>query len=369
MNKLSEDVIKSWLDPRGPVALVLREELGPVEGERGVFFPPTYASNNKVPYNIDELSDGTKVALIDSVGSQANRMEPMFSEEVDPELAKLVPQVAIDLGDGRRVSILVAGHRLGDALVRASELQPTAQEAFRRFLETGDAMPIAKLAPTSLVFGVWDSRDTQAKLPRIVQSVIRAWDVEILTRSAQYSPPVDYATLDVFSDEEKQKSEANPKSPVAQRGFVAVPSTDAHGGVVSKGPILRDVTVNLVALRRLRGASADDTAKLQRYVLGLSLVAATEPMDGFLRQGCLLVPREGRAGNWVEVARTGVRTERALDVDAARVFAKGAALAFGVAGGQTFKFQRARAKADVSQEGKGKGKDTEIRGKGKGGKG
>lgn len=356
MTKISEDIIKGWLDSRGPVALVLREELIPVEGDRGVFFPPTYASNNKVPYNIDVLSDGTKVALVDSVGSQANRMEPMFSEEVDPGLAKLVPQIAIDLGEGRTVSILVAGHRLGDALVRASELQPRAQEAFKRFLDSGDAMTIAQLAPTSLVFGVWDSRDTQAKLPRIVQSVIRAWDVEVFTRSAQYSPPVDYTTLDVFSDEEKQKSENNPKSPVAQRGFVAVPSTDAHGGVMARGPILRDVTINLIALRRLRGSSPDDTAKLKRYVLGLSLVAATEPMDGFLRQGCLLVPRDGQAAKWVEVARTGARTERTLTPDAAREFATQAAQAFGVAAGETFRFDKARAKADVAQDAKGKGK-------------
>lgn len=359
MTKLSEDLIKSWLDPKGPVALVLREELSPVEGDRGVFFPPTYASNNKVPYNIDELSDGTKVVLVDSVGSQANRMEPMFSAEFDPALAELVPQIAIDLGDGRTVSILEAGHRLGDALVRASELQPTAQAAFKKFLDTGDAELIAKLAPTSLVFGVWDSRDTQAKLPRIVQSVIRAWDVEVLTRSAQYSPPVDYAKLDVFSDEEKQKSENNPKSPVAQRGFVAVPSTDAHGGVVAKGPILRDVTINLIALRRLRGSSADATAKLQRYMLGLSLVAAAEPMDGFLRQGCLLVPREGQAGKWVEVARTGARTERTLTAEAAREFATQAAKAFGVDPAQTVKFDKTLAKADVSRDGKDKGKDKD----------
>jgi CRISPR-associated protein Csb1 len=75
MSTLSEETIKSWIDPKGPVALVLREHLMPVEGEDAVFFPPTYAD---VGYNIDELSDGTKVATIDSVGSQANRMEPVF---------------------------------------------------------------------------------------------------------------------------------------------------------------------------------------------------------------------------------------------------------------------------------------------------
>jgi hypothetical protein len=47
------------------------------------------------------------------------------------------------------------------------------------------------------------------------------------------------------------------------------------------------VTVNLVALRQLGG---DDGEALRAYVLGLALVAAAEPQDGFLRQGCLLTP-------------------------------------------------------------------------------
>ena len=55
--------------------MICKQKLLPVEGEGGVIFPPTYAD---IGYNIDTLSDGTKVATIDSVGSQANRMEPIF---------------------------------------------------------------------------------------------------------------------------------------------------------------------------------------------------------------------------------------------------------------------------------------------------
>ena len=76
MTTLTTETINSWADnPNGPVALHLKQKLVPVEGESGVIFPPTYAD---IGYNIDELSDGTKVATIDSVGSQANRMEPIF---------------------------------------------------------------------------------------------------------------------------------------------------------------------------------------------------------------------------------------------------------------------------------------------------
>lgn len=351
MSTLTEDVINSWIDPKGPVALVLKQHLVPVEGEGGVFFPPTYADLPQ-NYNIDTLADGTKVVTVDSVGSQANRMEPLFG--TDAELAALVPELKVEMEGGTTVSILEAGHRLGDAIVRSSELKDEAQDAFKTFLSQGDATKLAKLGPTSLVFGVWDSRDTQAKLPRLLQSVIRAWDVDRLTRSAQYVPAADYSKLEVFSEEEKEKSEGNAKSPLAQRGFVAVPATNAHGGVVARGPIIRDVTINLIALRRL--AAASDSAQLQRYILGLTLVAATEPMDGFLRQGCLLVPKLPAVGGWEQVARTGERTPLALDNAQARTLARRWAEDFGVGPARTVRFGKDLAKADLTEKDGGKAK-------------
>lgn len=348
---LTHDTINTWADNKdGPVALHLKQTLLPVEGEGGVIFPPTYAD---IGYNIDTLSDGTKVVTIDSVGSQANRMEPIFK---DPRYKDLVPQIEIVYGNEKTLSILDVGHRLGDALIRCVatdeegfDLRDAAQDAFKLLLDTGDASAIAKLAPTSLVFGVWDSRDTHAKLPRIVQSVIRAWDVNDLTRSAQYNPSLDYAALEVFSDAEKEKGEGNSKSPLAERGFVHVPAGEAHGGVVARGPIMRDVTVNLVALRRLGG---DDAQALRRYVLGLSLVAATAPLDPFLRQGCMIVPDPDKPAEWSLVERTGARKSVALTEEEARDYATASAHAFGVGKKRKLAFDKARAKEDVKNSGK-----------------
>jgi CRISPR-associated protein Csb1 len=345
LTPLTDDIVDAWIEPDGPVALVLQQHLQPVEGDGAVFFPPTYADLPE-NYNIDTLSDGTRVVTVDSVGAQANRIEPIFA--LDPELAALVPKVEIQLDDGTVVSILKAGHRLGDAIVRSSTLKDAARAAFEAFLSNGDATKIAKLAPTSLVFGVWDSRDTQAKLPRLMQSVIRAWDVDRLTRSAQFVPAIDYSQHDVFSEEDKEKSEGNAKSPLAQRGFVAVPATHAHGGVIARGPIVRDVTINLIALRRLNADT--DHAALRRYVLGLALVAGTEPIDGFLRQGCLLVPRADSQGNWQQVARSGERRAIALDSKSARALAKTWAAAFGVGASHTARFGKDLARADLTEK-------------------
>jgi CRISPR-associated protein Csb1 len=356
MNKLNADTIKNWIDRKGPVALVLKEFLVPVEGEGAVFFPPTYAPPSKTEdsnYNIDVLADGTKVALIDSVGSQANRMEPIFGGD-DPVLSALVPKVAFEIGGGLAISLLEAGHRLGDALIRSSTLKDEAKEAFADFLSKNDATKIAKLAPTSLVFGVWDSRDTFAKIPRLVQSVIRAWDVDKLKRSAQYTPPIDYSKLDVFSEDEKKKSEGDASTPLAKRGFVA-PATNALGGIIARGPIIRDVTLNLIALRRLNAGTPADSEKLRRYILGLCLVAATEPLDGFLRQGCLLVPKADQPAEWEQVARTGQREKVALDNEQARTLAAQWAKDYGVGEARAAKFGKELAKADLTEkEGKGK---------------
>lgn len=342
MTEFDSDFAESCAnDPAGPVALTVRQTLLPVEGGDAVIFPPTYAG---IGYNIDTLADGTKVATIDSVGSQANRMEPIFEKE---PYAALVPQVTITYGNDKSISILQAGHRLGDALVRSTALADEANAAFSTFLDTGDAAPIARLAPTSLVFGVWDSRDTQAKVPRIVQSVVRAWDIDDLKRSAQYMPPVDYAALEVFSDAEKDKQEGNQKSTLAQRGFVHVPATGEHGGIVVRGEIRRTVTVNLVALRRLSG---DDGPALRRYVFGLALVAATEPLDGFLRQGCLLTPDPDAPASWAAVGRDGTREAITLDGDAALTLAREAAAAFGVRESRSVPFDKARAKADATRK-------------------
>src|SRR3990172_7861513 len=136
------DVLKTydhWLEDAGPAALVIREYLMPVEGYDGVLFPATFAAGDNFPggYNIDEFPDGKNVCLIDSVGSQANRIEPLFARD---EYAGLVPQIVVKAGE-KEVNLLEAGHRAGDAIVRCSELQQTLQDAFKALLK-GDGTPL-----------------------------------------------------------------------------------------------------------------------------------------------------------------------------------------------------------------------------------
>jgi CRISPR-associated protein Csb1 len=339
-----------YLEADGPSALVIRQHLVPVEGRDGVLFPSTFAAGDGFTggYNVDSSPDGTNVCLVDSVGSQANRIEPIFKED---KYKDLVPQITVKAGE-KVVSILEAGHRAGDAIVRCSELQKDLQDAFKALL-SGNAEPLAKLAPTSLVFGVWDSRDTQAKVPRVVSSAIRAFNVRKLTRSAQYVPAVRYIETGLL----EEPADKATKDGYSVRGFLDVPATGSHGGVIADGGIRREATLALAALRLLSVAgNKDKTLALRRYILGLALVAFTYPPAGYLRQGCLLVlddePKEPH--QFVEVSPDGKREKCRITHEEALTFATAAAKAFGVGTHREVAFDPDRAKKDLAGDGKGK---------------
>jgi CRISPR-associated protein Csb1 len=212
----------------------------------------------------------------------------------------------------------------------------------------GNAQSMAKISPTSRVFGVWDSRDTQAKLPRLVASTIRAFDVKRLTRSAQFNPSADYIGLELLED----TTDTKVKKSYAERGFIHVPATGSHGGVIAKGGIRRDVTFSLAALRLL--AAGDDTQQtlaLRRYVLGLSLVALTAPAATYLRQGCNLVPDIDHPRTLTLVNADGTRSKLDLTHDQAITFAKIAANEFGIGASEAVTFNSDLAKKDIAGEG------------------
>lgn len=353
-----------WLSDGSDVAaLVMRQWLEPVEGKDAVIFPPTYTldgtdagsrfnKGDPVPgvykgqkgpmgYNLDWLDDGTSVCQIDSVGSQANRMEPIFTRE---KYKDLVPEVVVKAGE-KTVNLLEAGHRAADAIVRFSDLVGELETAFND-VRAGNATGLAKLAPTSLVFGVWDSRGTQVKLSRVVRSVIRAFRVKPLHRSAQYIPAVDYADNGLLDAPEGKKQQ----DAMSELGLSHAPAPWSHGGVLVEQEIRRDATLNLVALRALRAGNGADPLPLRRYILGLSLVAFTAPQETFLREGCQLVPDSDRPSKWSLVKHDGSREENFnLPHEQALEYATAAAKAFVVGPKKEATFDASAAREALGQ--------------------
>lgn len=327
---LTNGTIDDWAnDTSGPVALHLKQKLIPVEGEGAVIFPPTYAD---IGYNIDTLSDGTRVVTIDSVGSQANRMEPIFKNE---PYAELIPQIEIEFDkkrdDGERYtekrSLLDLAHRIADATVYSSPtLVQHVKEAFSALKQQGNAGPLCRLAPTSLLFGIWDSRGGSGeKRPRLVRSIIRAWNVQPLFAAAQFNSV--WKSLDPEQQAELKEEAKKRKTKLSEKGLADAPATFREvsqtaakhmqkflngspnperrilGGVMTNGRIEREITVNLVALRAIHGMDEEDTKIIRQYLLSLALIAATADIDLYLREGCHL--RYADENAWEAVPRRG----------------------------------------------------------------
>jgi CRISPR-associated protein Csb1 len=355
------EVLEKLIDHHGPVALTQSQELLPVEGRDGIFFPATFAAPEgatsdgrkaKSCYNIDEFADGTNVCLVDSVGSQANRIEPMFAAD---DLKHLVPQHSVVFNDTLPpLNLLFANHRIADALFRNSGFQKQIEDAFIQVIR-GNHEPLARLAPTSLVFGVWDSRGTSAKIPRLLTSAIRAFNVNCHTRSANFliQSTIDLKAAGILADGSSVE------------GFENALATRQPGGLQLRkdGSIRRDTTLNLAALRRLRCCThpgSEDLAKtdtLRRYILSLALIAIARPQETFLRQGCQLVPASDTAPLTLAVEAGGRRTPVELNYDCIVNFARQSAEAFRVSIGEEKPFDLVSAQKSTL------GKTTKLKGK------
>ena len=89
---------------------------------------------------------------------------------------------------------------------------------------------------------------------------------------------------------------------------VGLSTTGTHGGVIAEGGIRRDAVLALSALSLLKADNEENTMKLQRYILGLALVAFTKLPLGYYRQGTILVLDPEKEREFSEVALNGVRT-------------------------------------------------------------
>ena len=286
-------------------ALTFRQALESVEGREAAVFPPTYPPHKKrkthrhdTAYTVNRTEKGVWMCDLDSVHSQANRMERAFTGV----LADVVPHHVVEAG-AHRIDLTRLPHRLADAAIRATPLAPEIRRCFEAF-ESCDPEPMGRLAPTTLVYGAWDSRDTQVRVPRAIASTIRAFDVSVLTRSAQYTGVFKQETLGLSDAEWKKGSEA---------GVAPTPSIDEPGGIVVHGEIVQSASVMANVLRRYRTGDGGD--RLAAWLLGLALGALlTAGRDYHLRSGCALVP--AGPGEWTVVSVSGERRRIELEADA-----------------------------------------------------
>ncbi len=169
--KLTLDHVKSAMSGTA-VAFKSRMEYEPAGGKGDKIFPPTYndgknggkyATEKKVLPNEPEPVD---CVLIDSVQSQANRMELALLQAWRQKSIPL-PVITVDFNGTDmmktiKITSLEAPHRIVDALLRDSLLgdAPFRKSSLGQRLDDVDAnnaTALFELCPTALVFGIWDS--------------------------------------------------------------------------------------------------------------------------------------------------------------------------------------------------------------------
>ncbi|HEX9822198.1 MAG TPA: type I-U CRISPR-associated RAMP protein Csb1/Cas7u [Methylomirabilota bacterium] len=143
-------------------------QLQPAGGRGDKVFPPTYTGGQyALESRVDEHGVVKEVVLLDSVQSQANRMEQALLEAHRAGRITL-PMISVsfskiqqlrELGD---ITVLDAPHRLADAILRDSMLNgvlfpATPEGQSLRRSTPKKATELFQLCPTGLLFGTWES--------------------------------------------------------------------------------------------------------------------------------------------------------------------------------------------------------------------
>ncbi|MGD0359491.1 MAG: type I-U CRISPR-associated RAMP protein Csb1/Cas7u [Bryobacteraceae bacterium] len=174
--------------------------LEPAGGSGDKVFPPSHkvGDNEKragAKYAFETRRSGGKdvaCVLIDSVQSQANRMEEALQALWDEKKLTL-PVIEVDFSkvapDVGRVTSLTAPHRVADALLRDSFIAEDGKEKLFRSSTFGksftdaslrNAGPLFRVCPTALVFGIWDSTGPKGGLgAKFDRSLLAASDCEL----------------------------------------------------------------------------------------------------------------------------------------------------------------------------------------------
>jgi CRISPR-associated protein Csb1 len=280
--------------------------------------PPTFAGDNGATYVIYQNGNRRDV-IIDTHQSQANRIEPIFDQ------VALIPDSTVKVG-GEDVRLTALGHRVADAALRFSDGAEEITNALAAYF-AGDAVPLAKIAPTSLLFGAWDSRgNPKIKITRIIRAEIRATDV---------SEPI--SVLGQYRTVLPRPEGVNNNEVLSAEGLLDCP-TEGLGGVIVNGEIVRTVQLNLRGVRKLNGEA------LQKYVLGLGLIALLAPPNLDLREGCNLVVESTTAE---AINEDGSRTPFGMTYEEALAFARQAAEKFGIGTVRHFTHDEVKVKAKL----------------------
>lgn len=314
-----------------------RRKLQPAGGAGDKVFPPTFAG---AVYAVEQRRifdesgkklrpDPVTCVVLDTVQSQANRMEQALQDALDGGRIK-IPVIKVDfsewsptgskpekerlIDDVGTITSLQVPHRLADAILRDSQ---TADGKKFRDSDKGKALNtvsqqnatvLYQLCPTALIFGMWDSTGPKgglgAKFERAMVSEVIGIGATIheshKARGVRRDPLEIRKAVSVVKAADKSWTIAEPKAKGAD-----APSSINHGSVPfdseNAGTTIEYAeqltTLSLIVLRRLRfptgsKSSSESDAAGRSVLAALGLCTATLAFESGmgLRSRCLLWP-------------------------------------------------------------------------------
>ena len=319
------------------VAIRTVVRLEPAGGAGDKVFPPTYVRESKshTKYAMEQRivnGEETATVLLDSVASQANRIEEALLEGWRRgELA--FPVIGVDfnkthgLEDLEQITTLQAPHRVADALLRdslADDGTPFRQTKVGKACT--DARPnhatgMYRHCPTALIFGVWDSTGPKgglgAKFQRMLVSEIVGYGVVPGVKTASRIDPagIEKKAGDIYErqgsagdwtleEEEARTEKGKPKlfsrkgggdkgTPAAINHGNIPPSLDAEAGGVTMSHAVQTVVLSLAGLRRLRFQRRADGAPIPPDERHVAEIAARTALAALALAGIVYQRRNG----------------------------------------------------------------------------
>jgi len=331
--------------------LRLRIRLQPLYGPGEIVFPCTVAggkyqiSNRRIP----GYSESVQCAILDSVQSQANRMEAALLADIREGKLKL-PHLETDfsgiaglLKKIGKITCLEAPHRIFDAILRDSvnedDIHFPLTELGQKVINSNakDATAIFQASPSSLLFGGWDSTGVSGglgeKYTRCVVSEVVGINAEQAVRAGTRIDPLNLSGSippDKILKEENDemwaqiaKSRKKIDKP-SEINHSSVPwpkeGSQVHGGV-TVDYIQQSTTVSFAALRQLYfPVGGEDKSSFAHAVLAAIAIhaAALNTERGWhLRSRCDLIMDDGVSPEW-EILGGSSNSREALDVDTTR---------------------------------------------------
>lgn len=318
--------------------LRLRLRLQPLYGKGEIIFPCTVAGGKyqSSKRRIPGYSESVECTIIDSVQSQANRMEDALLADIRAGNIFL-PYIVTDFSAVQgllkpigAITCFEAPHRIFDAIIRDSvddqgtHFPFTAEGEAAIKANSRDASALFAISPASLLFGSWDSTGVSGglgeKYTRCVVSELVAVNTERAERAGTRIDPLNIAAsedpkniLEETKDEiwsmiAKNRKKFEKPSRLNHSSVIwPEESKPVHGGVTCDY-IQQSTTISLPAIRRL-GFPIENTERslaAQTVLAAIALHAAALNVERgwHLRSRCDLMLDEGQTPTWEIIGTT-----------------------------------------------------------------